>query len=58
MEETIQKFFFGFFAVLALMIIFVRAGQSGKATGGQQTAQILNAGGSSLANLAKGLSGS
>jgi hypothetical protein len=57
MQGVMEKFVFGFFAVIALMIIFVRAGQYGGRSGGQQSADILYAGGSTLGNLGKSLNG-
>lgn len=46
-------YFITAFAVLVgFAIVFVRAGASGGASGGTQTAQILNATGGSLGNLA------
>jgi hypothetical protein len=57
MQGVAEKFVFGFFGVLALMVIFVRAGQYGGRSGGQQSADILYAGGSTLGNMGKSISG-
>ena len=48
---------FGFFAAIALFIIYVQAGAYGGRSGGQQTADILNGFGSAGANLAASLEG-
>lgn len=47
----------GAFIVMGLVVIFVRAGQFGHATGGQQSAEILNAAGSGAANWTRALEG-
>ena len=47
----------GFFAAIIAVIVFVRAGAQGGRSGGQQSADILNAGGDSLAKIASGLEG-
>ena len=56
-----KKFFgylaFGFFFVIALVIIFVRAGQGGNESGGKQTAEIAKALTDGIAAIAKSLSG-
>lgn len=57
MKDALQWFVFGFFGVIAAFIIFVRAGQLGGATGGKQTADIINAAGGSVASLASSLEG-
>ena len=55
MKETAQYFFAGFFAVLALGIVFVQAGKSGGLNGGAQTANIISSAGGSLSSVAKSL---
>jgi hypothetical protein len=45
----------GFFAAVIASIVYVSAGAKGKMSGGQQTAAIVNAGGSATSNVAKAL---
>lgn len=46
----------GFFVAVVFAIVFVQAGRSGQ-SGGQQSATILDASGSAISNVAKGLEG-
>jgi hypothetical protein len=48
---------FGFFFVIALVIIFVRAGQGGGESGGKQTAEISKGVADGLSSVAKSLQG-
>ena len=56
MGKAVQIAIYGFMAGIALFIVFVKAGTTGE-SGGKQTADILNAGGSSLAQVASALEG-
>jgi hypothetical protein len=47
----------GFFTAVVAVIIFVRAGQKGGRSGGQQTADIITASGQAINNVATGLEG-
>lgn len=55
MKDTLHLFFIGFFAVIALGIIFVQAGAKSGIGGGEQTAAIINSAGNSLSHVAKSL---
>ncbi|HZV49922.1 MAG TPA: hypothetical protein VFD49_09175 [Candidatus Dormibacteraeota bacterium] len=57
MSRWVHTAVVGFFSAVVVAIVFVKAGQRTGVSGGQQTAQILNAGGSALANAARGLEG-
>lgn len=57
MKDLFRWAFLGFFGVIALGIVFVRAGQSGGRSGGQQTADIITASSSGLANIGSSLEG-
>ncbi len=61
MKDLLGKIFMGLVFVLALTVIFVKAGTQtpgGKGvSGGQQAADIINAAGSAGSNLAQGATG-
>lgn len=54
--KTLEAFFLGFFAVIALFIVFVKAGSTGT-SGGAQTGIILQSTGNALSNVASSLEG-
>ena len=54
--KTLEAFFLGFFAVIALFIVFVKAGSTGT-SGGAQTGVILQSAGNALSNVASSLEG-
>jgi len=47
----------GFFGAIIIAIVFVKAGQGGGKSGGDQTATIFRGGGDALAKVASGLEG-
>lgn len=57
MSSVLDKVVFGVFFAIALVIIFVRAGQFGGATGGTQTAQIIGALNAGASNFVQTLTG-
>lgn len=57
MKDIARWFVFGFFGAIIAVIVFVKAGNKGGQSGGQQTATIINAGGDAAAKLASGLEG-
>lgn len=54
MGNVADKLIGFFFAAVIVSIVFVSAGKTGE-SGGKQTADVIYAGGSTLANTAKGL---
>ena len=57
MKKIFGYMVFGFFFVISLVIIFVRAGQGGNESGGKQTAEISKGVADGLSSVAKSLSG-
>lgn len=55
--RIIEVFVIGFFLAVALSIIFVSAGRFGGRSGGQQSADILNAASGGLSSIANSLEG-
>lgn len=55
--KVLRWFAIGFFGVIALGIVFVKAGRQGGASGGEQSAMIIKASGSALHDVATGLEG-
>lgn len=51
--SLVQWIGMGIFGGILAAIVFVQAGRLGGANGGEQTATIINAGGSSLSNVIK-----
>jgi hypothetical protein len=47
----------GFFLAVVAGIIFVQAGRQSGVSGGEQSAQVINAGANGISNVAKGLEG-
>lgn len=58
MKEVLRWAFIGFFGVIALGIVFVKAGKAGGQSGGQQSAAIIQASGNAIANVGSSLEGS
>jgi hypothetical protein len=57
LNKIAQWLIWGFFGAIALGIVFVKAGQKGGRSGGQQSADIITAGASGLASTASALEG-
>ena len=57
MHKTLAIAIYGFMLAIVATIVFVKAGQGGGESGGQQTAQILKAGGQAIGNVATALEG-
>lgn len=57
MKKVVEYAVIGFFVAIVAAIIFVQAGKAGGKSGGEQSADIINATGSALSNTAKGLQG-
>lgn len=57
MGHLVHTAVIGFFLAIVAGIIFVQAGKQTGVSGGQQSAQVINAGASGVANVAKGLEG-
>lgn len=55
MSRWIHTAVIGFFVAVVAGIVFVQAGRQSGVSGGQQSAQIINAGGSAVSNVAAGL---
>jgi len=55
--RIIEVFVIGFFIAVALSIIYVSAGRFGGRSGGQQSADILNAASGGLSGIANSLEG-
>jgi hypothetical protein len=55
--KVLQWAIYGFFGAVCLGIVFIKAGQKGGRSGGQQTADVITAGGGALAAVATGLEG-
>ncbi len=56
MKRFLEIAGYGFFAAVALVIVFVQAGTTGE-SGGRQTADILSSGSDGLAKIATALEG-
>lgn len=56
MKRFLELAAYGFFVVIALVIIFVQAGTTGE-SGGRQTGDILSSGSEGLAKIATALEG-
>jgi hypothetical protein len=54
-ERILHYFLFGVFFLVALVIVFVRAGAHGGANGAQQTSQILQTAGGQVVNITKAI---
>lgn len=57
MGRLVHTAVIGFFLAIVAGIIFVQAGKQTGVSGGQQSAQVINAGASGISNVAKGLEG-
>jgi len=57
LTNVLQHIVLGVFVAILAVIVFVRAGQKGGATGGQQSAQIISAAGSAFSSGVQALEG-
>lgn len=57
MKDILRWAFVGFFGVIALAIVFVKAGKGGGKSGGEQSAMIIKAGGGAISDVASSLEG-
>ena len=57
LSRVIEVFVIGFFIAVALSIIYVSAGRFGGRSGGQQSADIINAASGGLSSMAASLEG-
>lgn len=58
MRDIARWAFIGFFGVIALAIVFVKAGKGGGKSGGDQAASIIQASAGGIANVGSSLEGS
>ena len=57
MGNIFHTLFVGAFAIMALTVVYVKAGQKGGATGGEQTSKIVNSLSGGMANTISSLEG-
>lgn len=57
MRKIAEWLIAGFFIAIALSIVFVKAGQKGGVSGGQQSAMVIQAAGSGVSDVAAALEG-
>lgn len=58
MKDILRWAFVGFFGVIALAIVFVKAGRGGGKSGGDQAATIVSASAKGIADIGSSLEGS